>query len=195
MSLKRVAVVSAVRTPIGRFTGSLAGVTAVELGVTASRAAIERSGLRPDEIDETVFGNARQAGNAPNPARQISVKAGLPDSVPAMTINQACGSGLQSLLLGARSIALGAARAALVGGTENMSRVPFLLEDLRDGWKMGHRPLVDGMYRDGFTCGICGKIMGQTAERSRTPTRSAARTGPRPRASRAGSRTKSSLSR
>ncbi len=164
MSLNRVAVVSAVRTPIGRFLGSLSNVSAVDLGIAAARAATDRSGLSADDIGETVFGNARQAGNAPNPARQISVRAGVSITAPAMTINQACGSGLQSLLLGARSVALGSADAVLVGGTENMSRVPFLLEDLRDGWKMGHRPVVDNMYRDGFTCGLCGKIMGETAE-------------------------------
>lgn len=164
MSEMRVAVLSAVRTPIGRFLGGLSDVSAVTLGVAAARASIERSGLEPRDIDETMFGNARQAGNAPNPARQVAVGAGIPVESPATTINQACGSGLQSLLLGARSIRLGEANAVLVGGTENMSRVPFLLEGLRKGWKMGHQPVTDAMYRDGFVCALCGQVMGETAE-------------------------------
>lgn len=164
MSESRVAVLSAVRTPIGKFLGGLADVTAVELGVAAARAAIERSGLAAADLDETLFGNARQAGNAPNPARQVAVKAGIPVEAPAATINQACASGLKALLLGAQAIRLGDARAILVGGTENMSRVPFLLEGLRRGWKMGHQPVVDGMYRDGFICALCGQVMGETAE-------------------------------
>lgn len=164
MSEMRVAVLSAARTPIGKFLGGLSDVTAVELGVAAARAAIERSGLAGAEIQETLFGNARQAGNAPNPARQIAVRAGVPLESPAATINQACGSSLKALLLGAQAIRLGDAAAVLVGGTENMSRVPFLLEGLRKGWKMGHQAVVDGMYRDGFTCPLCDQVMGETAE-------------------------------
>ena len=160
----RVAVLSAVRTPIGKFLGSLADVPAVDLAVVAARAAIERSGLAASDIEEVVFGNARQAGNAPNPARQIAVKAGVPVESPAATLNQACASGLKALALGAQSIRQGDCRAVLVGGVENMSRVPYMLEGLRAGWKMGHRPLVDGMYRDGFSCAICGQLMGETAE-------------------------------
>jgi acetyl-CoA C-acetyltransferase len=159
-----VAILSAVRTPIGRFMGSLSDVSAVDLGIAAGRAAIERSGLVPDDIGETIFGNARQAGNAPNPARQISVRAGVPIEVPALTVNQACASGLKAIVLGGQSIALGTARAVLAGGTENMTRGPYLLDGLRHGWKMGHRPLVDAMYRDGFVCGLCGQVMGETAE-------------------------------
>jgi len=164
VSRGRVAILSAVRTPIGKFLGSLSEVSAVDLASTASRAAIARSGLAPDEIGETIFGHARQAGNAPNPGRQISVKAGLSFDVPASTINQACASGLRSIQLAVQSIRAGDVEAVLAGGVESMSRVPFLLEGLRKGWKMGHQPLVDDMYRDGFTCGLCGKIMGETAE-------------------------------
>jgi acetyl-CoA C-acetyltransferase len=164
MSRPRVAIVSAARTPIGKFMGSLADVSAIDLGIAAARAAIERSGLPPEEIDETIFGNARQAGNGPNPGRVVSVRSGVPKESPAMTVNQACASGLKSILLGAQSIVLGEASAVLAGGTENMSRVPYLLEGLRTGWKMGHRPAVDNMYRDGFVCGLCGSIMGETAE-------------------------------
>lgn len=164
MSRPRVAVLSAVRTPIGRFMGPLSEVSAVELGVTACRAAIERSGLSSADLGEVFFGNARQAGNAPNPARQIAVRAGVPIESPAITLNQACASGLRAVALGARAIQSGDVAAVLVGGTENMTRVPYMLEGLRAGWKMGHRPLVDGMYRDGFTCAVCGQVMGETAE-------------------------------
>jgi acetyl-CoA C-acetyltransferase len=164
VSRPRVAILSAVRTPIGKFLGGLSEVSAVDLATAASRAAIDRSGLAAADIDETVFGHARQAGNAPNPARQIGWKAGVPLESPAWTINQACASGLKALVAGAQAIQLGDARVVLAGGVENMSRVPFLLEGLRKGWKMGHQPLVDNMYRDGFVCGLCGKIMGETAE-------------------------------
>ena len=164
MTRQRVAIVSAVRTPIGKFLGSLSEVSAVDLGATAAREAIRRSGLDPVDIGETIIGHARQAGNAPNPGRQISVRAGLSFAVPASTINQACASGLRAIQLAVQSIRSGDAEAVLAGGVESMSRVPFLLEGLRKGWKMGHQPLVDDMYRDGFTCGLCGRIMGETAE-------------------------------
>jgi acetyl-CoA C-acetyltransferase len=164
VSRPRVAILSAVRTPIGKFLGGLSEVSAVDLAAVASRAAIERSGLAAADIGETIFGHARQAGNAPNPARQIGARAGVPIASPAWTINQACASGLKALVAGAQAILLGDARVVLAGGVENMSRVPFLLEGLRKGWKMGHQPLVDNMYRDGFVCGLCGKIMGETAE-------------------------------
>lgn len=164
MTNQRVAILSAVRTPIGKYLGGLSEVPAVDLGLAAARAAIERSGLAAGDIEEVIFGNARQAGNAPNPARQVGVRAGVAHESPAMTINQACGSSLKALLLGAQSIRLGEARAVLVGGTESMSRVPFSLEGLRKGWKMGHQPLVDNMYRDGFLCPLCHQVMGETAE-------------------------------
>jgi len=160
----RVAIVAAVRTPIGKFLGSLSEVSAVDLAVAAAKGAIARSGLEPSDFGESILGQARQAGSAPNPGRQVSVKAGLSFEVPASTINQACASGLRAIQLGVQSIRAGEAEAVLAGGVESMSRVPFLLEGLRKGWKMGHQPLVDNMYRDGFTCGLCGKIMGETAE-------------------------------
>jgi acetyl-CoA C-acetyltransferase len=159
-----VAVLSAVRTPIGKFGGALADVPAARLGSIALGAAIERAGVGPDEIEEVFFGNARQAGGGPNPARQVSVKAGVPVEVPAMTVNQACGSGLRAIFLGAEAIMLGRARVVAVGGTESMSRVPYLLERARWGYRMGHHEVVDAMYRDGFNCPLCEKIMGETAE-------------------------------
>jgi len=158
-----VLIAGAVRTPIGKFGGSVSSLSAVELGAIAARAAIERAGLRPDAIDQAIFGHARQAGCGPNPARQIAIAAGVPVERPAYTINQACLSGMQALLGAVRAIRLGEAEVVLAGGTESMSRVPMLL-DARWGLRMGHRDLTDAMYRDGFLDPLCGKLMGETAE-------------------------------
>ncbi|HEU4928457.1 MAG TPA: thiolase family protein, partial [Candidatus Krumholzibacteria bacterium] len=136
----------------------------VKLGADVARAAIASSGIAPQRVDEVWFGHARQAGNGPNPARQVSVRAGVPESVPAYTVNAACGSGLKSIALGADSIRLGRAAVVLSGGMENMSQVPFLLDRARDGYRLGHAPLIDDMYRDGFLCPLCDMVMGETAE-------------------------------
>jgi acetyl-CoA C-acetyltransferase len=162
--MEPIAILSAVRTPIGRFLGSFADVPAVELGVAAARSALQRAGVDPAEIGETIFGHARQAGNGPNPGRQVSIGCGVPESVPAHTVNQACASGLKAVALGASAIREGEGRLTLVGGMENMSRVPFLLERARTGYRLGHGELVDGMYRDGFHCPLADQIMGATAE-------------------------------
>ena len=162
--MRPVFVLSAARTPIGRFGGAFASLSAADLGVVAAAAAVERSGLPPAAIDETIFGHARQAGGGPNTARQVSHRAGIPDSVPAYTVNKACASSLKALTLGALSIAAGENEAVLVGGTECMSATPYLLTGARFGYRMGHSELVDGMYRDGFLCPLCGQLMGETAE-------------------------------
>jgi len=153
----------AVRTPIGRFGGGLAGLSAVELGRHAAVAALERAGVAPDQVDQVLIGHARQAGCGPNPARQVAIAAGVPVDRPAFTINQACLSGMQAVFCASRAIALGEAEVVLVGGMESMSQVPYLL-DARWGLRMGHKPLVDGMHRDGFFDPLCGKLMGKTAE-------------------------------
>jgi acetyl-CoA C-acetyltransferase len=163
--VERVAIVAAVRTPIGRFLGSLADLAAADLGVHATRAAIERAGITAADVDELIFGCARQAGGGPNVARQVLVRAGIPHERPALTLNQACGSGLQAIILGRERILSGKARVVLAGGTESMSRVPYLLDRARTGYRLGHAPLVDGMYRDGFLDPICGLLMGETAEK------------------------------
>jgi acetyl-CoA C-acetyltransferase len=162
--VRDVFVLSAVRTPIGKFGGSFASMSAADLGTAAARAAIERSGLPAAAVDETIFGHARQAGGGPNTARQVSHRAGVPDSVPAYTVNKACASSLKALTLGALSIAAGENDVVLVGGTECMSATPYLLPRARFGQRMGHGEVVDGMYRDGFLCPLCGELMGQTAE-------------------------------
>jgi acetyl-CoA C-acetyltransferase len=158
-------VTHALRTPIGKFLGSLADVSAVDLGCSVVTDLLGRAALDPARVDEVYFGNGRQAGGGPNPARQISVRAGIPVGVPATTINIACGSGLKSLTLAADAIRLGNIRVAVVGGTESMSRLPFFLPDMRRGYRLGHSQVVDGMYRDGFDCPLAGMVMGATAEK------------------------------
>src|SRR5271168_3451440 len=159
-----VYILSAVRTPIGKFGGSLASMTSADMGVVAAKAAMERAGVRPDQIEEAIFGSARQAGNGPNPARQISIRSGVPQEVPAYTVNKACASGLKSIALGFQEIAVGNLDCVLAGGAESMSRVPFYLDGARWGYRLGNQDLVDGMYRDGFFCPLAKMMMGETAE-------------------------------
>ncbi len=159
-----VFIVSAVRTPIGKFGGSLASLTAADMGVVAAKAAMERAGVQPDQIEETIVGNGRQAGGGPNVARQISVRSGVPKEVPAYTVNQACASGMKSIALAYNEIASGNLDCVLAGGTESMSRLPYYLDGARWGYRLGNQELVDGMYRDGFFCPLAKLVMGETAE-------------------------------
>jgi acetyl-CoA C-acetyltransferase len=160
-----IVLVGAVRTPIGKFGGVLRTLQAADLGVAAVKGSLERTGVPPEAIDEVIFGNGRQAGVRPNVARQIGYHAGLPESVPAYTINKACGSSLKAILNAYGAIALGDADVVLAGGTESMSNTPYLLLDARWGQRLGHSEVVDGMYRDGFLCPLCGELMGETAEK------------------------------
>jgi acetyl-CoA C-acetyltransferase len=166
MQVTDVVIVGAARTPIGKYGGAFRNVHPAELGAVAARAALERAGVAPEAVDEVLMGHGRQAGSGPNPARQVVRRAGLPDSVPAQTINKACASGMQAVATGAQSIMLGEADVVVAGGIESMSRMPYLIdaEDARWGHRMGHFTLVDAMYRDGFTCSVSGMIMGETAE-------------------------------
>ncbi len=162
--MKDVYLVGSVRTPIGRFGGSLASWTAADLGVAVAKESLRRAHVAPDQIQDSIWGCARQAGGGPNVARQITYRAGAPESVPAFIVNQACGSGLRAIILAAEQIALGRARIVLAGGTESMSRVPYFAEGARWGMRMGNTELVDGMYRDGFNDPLSGSVMGETAE-------------------------------
>ncbi len=152
------------RTPIGKFLGSFARTPAVDLGVLAAREAMSRAKVGPEQVQQTIFGHARQAGNGPNTGRQVSVGAGVPEEVAAYNVNMACGSGMKATQLGAEQIMLGNAEVVLVGGMENMSRVPFLLPQMWQGYRMGHAEVVDAMYRDGLLDPLCGLVMGETAE-------------------------------
>jgi acetyl-CoA C-acetyltransferase len=162
--VQSVYILSAVRTPIGKFGGALATLTAADMGVVAAKAAMERANVRAEQIEETIFGNARQAGGGPNPARQISVRSGVPQEVPAFTVNKACASGMKSIALAYQAILLGQSSCILAGGTESMSRLPYYLDGARWGYRLGNQELVDGMYRDGFFCPLAKMVMGETAE-------------------------------
>ena len=163
--MTNVYLAGAVRTPIGRFGGTLASWTAADLGVAVAKESLHRAGVAVDQITDSIWGCARQAGGGPNVARQITYRAGVPETVPAATINQACGSGLKAIILAAQEIMLGRSDAVLAGGTESMSRVPYFAEGARWGMRMGNTQLVDGMYRDGFSDPLSGLLMGQTAEK------------------------------
>lgn len=162
-----IAVVAARRTPIGRFLGGLSGYSGPELGGFAVRAVMDD--LRAAGIDSlpnprVVLGSARQAGAGPNPARQVAVRAGLGETTVAHTVNMACASGLEAIAQGARLLALGEADSVVAGGMESMSRVPFLLDRMRNGYRLGHAKVEDAMYRDGFLCPLAEQLMGETAE-------------------------------
>ena len=159
--MEDIVVVRALRTPIGKFFGGLSSLSAAELGTTLVKPLLDGLDV---SIDDVIFGCARQAGQGPNPARQIAYNAGLGDSVPAHTVNKACGSGLKAIALAADQIRLGRARAIIAGGVESMSQVPFLLKRMRTGYRLGHAELVDDMYDDGFHCRLADQIMGYTAE-------------------------------
>jgi len=163
--MRDVVIAGAVRTPIGKFGGALASFTPGQLGALAVREALRRTGVAPSQVDETIFGCARQAGGGPNVARQVSYRAGVPQEVPAFTVNMACASGLKSLDLAARAVRDGDAELVVAGGVESMSRVPYLATGARWGYRMGHQPLVDAMYQDGFLCPLSEMLMGETAER------------------------------
>ncbi|MBI3927540.1 MAG: acetyl-CoA C-acyltransferase [Armatimonadetes bacterium] len=162
--MQEIAIASAVRTPIGRFGGALCRLTAVDLGVVAVKEALRRAGIEPGEVDLVIVGLARQAGCGPNPARQIGVRSGIPPEVPAYTLNQACASGLASIVQAAQNIRLQEADVVVAAGAESMSNVPYLLDSVRFGTRLGHRPLIDGMYRDGFVCPMARMVMGETVE-------------------------------
>ena len=157
-------ILSAVRTPIGKFLGGFAELPAPKLGAVALREAIARAGATPEQIEEVIFGNVLQAGLGQNPARQAALAAGLPDSIAAVTINKVCGSGLKAVMLAAQAIRAGDADLVAAGGMENMSRAPHLLFGTRAGWKLGDQKAVDAMIHDGLWCAFEGHHMGESAE-------------------------------
>ncbi|HEY6566573.1 MAG TPA: thiolase family protein [Actinomycetota bacterium] len=162
--MERAVIVEGARTPIGAFMGSFADTPAVELGTKAAVEAMRRANIEPGQVDQTIMGHARQAGNGPNTGRQVSIGAGVPLEVSAYNVNIACGSGMKATQLGTQQIMLGESEVVLVGGMENMTRVPFLLPDMRRGHRLGNTEVVDAMYRDGLLDPLCGLIMGETAE-------------------------------
>jgi acetyl-CoA C-acetyltransferase len=155
---------SAARTPIGKYLGSLAEVPAPQLGAVAIAEALRRAQVAPEQIDEVILGNVLQAGVGQNPARQAALKAGLPDSIAAFTINKVCGSGLKAVMLAAQAIRAGDAELIVAGGIESMSRAPYLLFGARTGWKYGDQKVVDAMIHDGLWCAFECWHMGEAAE-------------------------------
>jgi acetyl-CoA C-acetyltransferase len=162
--MERAVIVEGARTPVGKFLGAFSEIPAVDLGIIATKAALIRAGVEASQVDELVFGHARQAGNGPNPARQVAYRSGLGEEKPAFTVNMACGSGMKAIQVAAEQIMLGNAEVVVAGGQENMTRTPFLLDRMRFGYRMGDATVYDGMQKDGFLDPLCGLIMGETAE-------------------------------
>ena len=161
---EQVVIVSATRTAIGSFNGSLKEVPATKLGATVIEAALAQANVAPELVEEVIMGNVLQAGLGQNPARQASLLAGLPESVPAMTINKVCGSGLKAIHLAFQAIKSGEAEIIVAGGMENMSQAPYVLSGARTGLRMGDQPLVDTIIKDGLECAFNDYHMGITAE-------------------------------
>jgi acetyl-CoA C-acetyltransferase len=159
-----VVILSGARTPVGKVLGALKSFSAVELGVIAARAAIERAGIDAASIDEVIMGNVVQAGNGQNPARQVAIHAGIPDKVGALTINKVCGSGLKAVMLAANGIKLGEIDVAVAGGMESMTNAPYLLKRAREGYRLGNGELIDSMINDGLWCAFDDWHMGCTGE-------------------------------
>src|SRR4051794_37067657 len=157
-------ILAAVRTPIGRILGSLSELTAPELGAAAVAEALRRARAPADRIEEVIMGNVVQAGVGQNPARQAALKAGLPDTVAAVTINKVCGSGLKAVMLAAQAIRAGDADLLVAGGMESMSRAPYLLFGARTGWKYGDQKAVDALIHDGLWCAFECWHMGEAAD-------------------------------
>ncbi len=157
-------IVSAVPTPIGRFMGGLSPLQATDLGAASIKAALERSGIEPGDIEDVIMGNVIQAGNGQAPARQAAILGGVPETVPAVTINKVCGSGLKAVMLAAQAIRAGDARVVVAGGMESMSNAPYLLRGHRSGVKFGDQKLVDALIHDGLWCSFGECHMGGHAE-------------------------------
>src|SRR5438477_6910307 len=157
-------ILSAVRTPIGKFLGALADVPAPKLGAVAIAEALKRANVRPEQVEDVIMGNVVQAGVGQAPARQAAVAAGIPDTTPAHTTNMVCGSGLKAVMLAAQAVRAGDAHLVVAGGMESMSRAPFLLPGVRQGYKYGNQPTIDALVNDGLWCPFENWPMGDAAE-------------------------------
>ncbi len=166
--MRHAVIASATRTPIGKFLGALKGLSAPELGALVVKEAVRRAGVAPDEIEDVIMGNVVTAGVGQNPARQAALKGGLPVTVPALTINKVCGSGLKAVMLGAQAVRLGDHEVVVAGGMESMSNAPYLISGAREGLRLGHGDMVDSMIKDGlwdayenFHMGCCGEVVAE----------------------------------
>jgi len=162
--LDEAVIISATRTPVGKFLGSLKGFTAPELGAIAVRESVKRAGIKPEEVDEVIMGCVIQAGLGQNPARQAALRGGLSPSVAAVTVNKVCGSGLKAVMMAAQAVKLGDSEMVVAGGMESMSNAPYLLPKAREGYRLGNGELVDSMINDGLWCAFENYHMGCTGE-------------------------------
>src|SRR5919205_858933 len=162
--LNEAAIISAARTPAGKFLGSLKGFTAPQLGAIAVREAVQRAGVKPEDVDEVIMGCVIQAGLGQNPARQAALNGGLPPTVSAVTVNKVCGSGLKAVMMAAQSVQLGDSEIVDAGGMESMSNAPYLIPKAREGYRLGNGELVDSMINDGLWCAFENYHMGCTGE-------------------------------
>jgi acetyl-CoA C-acetyltransferase len=162
--IKEAVIISAVRTPVGKFLGALKGFKATDLGAIAVREAVKRAGVRADEVDEVIMGCVIQAGLGQNPARQAALRGGLPDAVSAVTVNKVCGSGLKAIMMAAQGVQLGDTDIVVAGGMESMSNAPYLLPKAREGYRLGHGTIVDTVINDGLWCAFDDQHMGCTGE-------------------------------
>jgi acetyl-CoA C-acetyltransferase len=162
--IKEAVIISAVRTPVGKFLGALKGFKATELGAIAVREAVKRAGVSPEDVDEVIMGCVIQAGLGQNPARQAALHGGLPNTVSAVTVNKVCGSGLKAIMMAAQGVQLGDTEIVVAGGMESMSNAPYLLPKAREGYRLGHGTLVDTVIQDGLWCAFDDQHMGCTGE-------------------------------
>src|SRR5678815_5534678 len=157
-------IISASRTPVGKFLGSLKGFSAPQLGAIVVREAVKRAGVKPEEVDEVIMGCVIQAGLGQNPARQAALNGGLPNTVSAVTVNKVCGSGLKAVMMAAQGVQLGDTEIVVAGGMESMSNAPYLIPKAREGYRLGNGELVDSMINDGLWCAFENYHMGCTGE-------------------------------
>ena len=163
-SLNEAVIISAVRTPVGKFLGALKSFKATELGAIVVREAVKRAGVNPEDVDEVIMGCVIQAGLGQNPARQAALKGGLPNTVSAVTVNKVCGSGLKAVMMAAQGVQLGDTEIVVAGGMESMSNAPYLLPKAREGYRLGHGTIVDSVIQDGLWCAFDDQHMGCTGE-------------------------------
>src|SRR2546423_5745513 len=163
-SIKQAVIISAVRTPVGKFLGALKSFKATDLGAIVVREAVKRAGVKPEDVDEVILGCVIQAGLGQNPARQAALHGGLPNTVSAVTVNKVCGSGLKAIMMAAQGIALGDTDIVVAGGMESMSNAPYLLPKAREGYRLGHGKLLDTIIQDGLWCAFDDQHMGCTGE-------------------------------
>src|SRR5881296_4064463 len=163
-SIKQAVIISAVRTPVGKFLGALKSFKATDLGAIVVREAVKRGAVKPEDVDEVIMGCVIQAGLGQNPARQAALRGGLPNTVSAVTVNKVCGSGLKAIMMAAQGVALGDTEIVVAGGMESMSNAPYLIPKAREGYRLGNGELVDSMINDGLWCAFENYHMGCTGE-------------------------------